>query len=97
MKNRERVKVIIYSRPGCHLCHDAEAAIRQSSCQQEIEVQVVNIDDDPRLQERYAFDIPVVFINGIKAFKHRVSPEEFCRKVRRLRNKHGKSPLRIFA
>jgi hypothetical protein len=45
----------------------------------------VNIDDDPLLRERYGSDIPVIFINGVKAFKHRVDPQEFKRKLRRLR------------
>jgi glutaredoxin len=76
--------VIIYSRPDCHLCHEAEEAIRHSSCSPEVEIEMVNIDEDPRLQELYKDDVPVVFINGVKVFKHRVSPEDFCRKVRRL-------------
>jgi len=44
----------------------------------------VNIDEDPALGERYGDDIPVIFINGVKAFKHRVDPREFKRKLRRL-------------
>lgn len=87
-----KVPVTIYSRPDCHLCHEAEAAIRRSPCHQEIEIELVNIDEDPRLQQRYKHDIPVVFINGVKVFKHRVAPDDFCRKVRRLRKKMAPAP-----
>ena len=36
------------------------------------------------LVEKYGYDIPVVLINGIKVFKHRVDPREFRRKLRRI-------------
>jgi glutaredoxin len=84
MMSDTKVRVTIYWRPDCHLCHEADAAIRQSLCRHEIEIELVNIEDDAILFEQYQFDIPVVLINGIKAFKHRVPPDEFCRKVRRL-------------
>lgn len=92
MRKLEKARVIIYSRPDCHLCHEAEAAIRRSSCSQEIEIEMVNIDEDPHLRELYQNDIPVVFINGVKAFKHRVSPEDFCRKLRRLARRSSWRP-----
>jgi len=76
--------VTIYSRPDCHLCHEAEQAIRQSACWSEVELEVINIDECPERYEQFKNDIPVVLINGIKVFKHRVDPTEFCRKVKRL-------------
>jgi glutaredoxin len=76
--------VIIYSRPGCHLCDEAKAAIRASGCDGEFSLEEINIDEDSALRERYGHDIPVVFINGVKAFKHRVDRREFKRKLRRL-------------
>jgi glutaredoxin len=77
-------KVTIYTRPGCHLCEEAKAAIKASGCEGEFLLEEVNIDDDPLLRERYGWDIPVIFINGVKVFKHRVDPQEFKRKLRRL-------------
>lgn len=76
--------VTIYTRPGCHLCDQARAAIEASGCSGEYALEEVNIDEDPALQERYGHDIPVIFINGVKAFKHRVESREFKRKLRRL-------------
>ncbi|HXU37416.1 MAG TPA: glutaredoxin family protein [Blastocatellia bacterium] len=77
-------EVTIYTRPGCHLCEEAKAAINASGCEGEFILKEVNIDDDPLLREQYGYDIPVIFINGVKAFKHRVDPREFKRKLRRL-------------
>jgi glutaredoxin len=76
--------VTIYSRPGCHLCDEAKAAIRAAGCDGEFKLEEINIDEDSALSERYGNDIPVIFINGVKAFKHRVDGREFKRKLRRL-------------
>jgi glutaredoxin len=80
----QRATVVIYSRPGCHLCEEAKAAIRSAGCSDEFELREVNIDEEPGTPERYQYDIPVVSINGIKVFKHKVDPKEFKRKLRRL-------------
>jgi glutaredoxin len=75
-------RVTIYSRPGCHLCEEAKAVIAASGCDMEIEE--IDIDQHPSLYERYKYDIPVILINGVKAFKHRVDEREFIKKFRRL-------------
>jgi glutaredoxin len=79
-----KTRVTIYSRPECHLCHEAEEIISHAVCRDEFEIAVINIDEHPELLEQFKNDIPVVFINGIKAFKQRVDPKDFCRKIRRL-------------
>ncbi len=77
-------RVTIYSRPGCHLCEEAKATILASTCAREFEIEEINIDEDATLCERYKYDIPVILINGVKAFKHRVDASEFAKKFRRL-------------
>ncbi len=79
-----KARVIIYTRPGCHLCHEAKAVISASGCNDEFSLEEVNIDDDEALRQRYGYDVPVIFINGVKAFKHRVDAGDFKRKLRRL-------------
>jgi glutaredoxin len=80
-----KATVIIYSRPGCHLCEEAKANILASGCDAEYVLDEVNIDEDPQLRERFQYDIPIIFINGIMAFKHKVAARDFKRKLRRLR------------
>jgi hypothetical protein len=43
----------------------------------------IDIQTDPALFERFRYDIPVVFINGNKAFKHRLEDKELERRLRR--------------
>jgi len=80
----QRSIVIIYSRPGCHLCEEAKATILAAGCLDEFELREVNIEGDPGALAQYQYDIPVVFINGVRVFKHKVDPKEFRRKLRRL-------------
>jgi len=79
--------VTIYTRPGCHFCEEAKTAIRASDCDADITLAEINIDLDPALRERYGYDVPVIFINGVKVFTHRVDPSEFGRKLKRLSGK----------
>jgi hypothetical protein len=44
----------------------------------------VNIETDDALRAQYGWEIPVVVINGVKAFKYRLTAREFKRKLRRL-------------
>jgi Glutaredoxin and related proteins len=77
--------VTFYSRPGCHLCDEAKQAISESGCEGEFFLEEINIDDDPKLAELYRNDIPVVLIDGVKVFKHRVDPRDFRRKLHRFK------------
>ena len=69
--------VIIYSKPGCHLCDEAKAVIENSGCADRFSIEEVNIESDPDLLRKYKYDIPVVTIDGVEYFRHRVNREEF--------------------
>jgi glutaredoxin len=72
-----KTRVTIYSRPGCHLCDEAKAVIENSKCSDRFTLEEINIESDEELLKKYKYDIPVVTIDGIEAFIHRVDPEEF--------------------
>jgi len=80
---RERVLVTLYTRPGCHLCDEAKEAMLAARCADEYTLDEVNIESDPRLLHLYRNDIPVILINSIEAFRHRVATEDFRREVAR--------------
>jgi glutaredoxin len=77
-----KARVTIYSRPGCHLCDKAKEAILTAACPDDLILEEINIDTDPELRERYKFDIPVIAINGVEAFRHHVDPVEFKKRIR---------------
>ena len=72
-----KARVIVYSRPGCHLCDEAKAAIEKSNCSDHYTLEEVNIESDDELLKKYQYDIPVITVDGVEAFKHRVDPEQF--------------------
>jgi glutaredoxin len=77
----EKARVIIYSRPGCHLCDVAKAVIENSNCSDRYTLEEVNIESDDELLRKYKYDIPVVTIDGVEAFRHRVDAREFKSRV----------------
>lgn len=76
-----KAHVTVYSRPGCHLCDEAKAAIESAGCDDAFTLEEVNIDEDPELGARYRYDIPVIAINGVPTFMHRIDPEVFRQKI----------------
>jgi glutaredoxin len=83
-----KAHVIIYSRPDCHLCDEAKQAIAAAGGQDEYTLDEINIESDPDLLKRYQFDIPVITINGVEAFRHRLTSAAF--RERLLRSSGGK-------
>lgn len=73
--------VTLYTRPGCHLCEEAKAAIAPLLGEFGAHLREVNIDQDVVLKERYGWDIPVIFIGQRKAAKHRVDLAQFRRQL----------------
>jgi Glutaredoxin-like domain (DUF836). len=57
--------IVLYSRPDCHLCDEARAAmlaIRDQGLR--FELQEIDIDSDDELLSRYLERIPVVTVEG---------------------------------
>ena len=78
-----KAHVIVYSRPGCHLCDEAKAVMENSGLSDRFTLEEVNIESDAELLRKYKYDIPVITIDGEEAFRHRVDPGKF--KIRVIR------------
>jgi glutaredoxin len=60
-----RTEVVLYGRPGCHLCDEARAALLKIAAEPPgFELRELNIEDDERLLLRFCDRIPVVEIGG---------------------------------
>ena len=81
--------VIIFSRPGCHLCDEAKAAILSAGCNDQFLLEEINIESDEELLRKYKYDIPVITINGVESFIHRVDPKEFATRIKRISESGG--------
>ena len=73
--------VTLYTRAGCCLCDEAKEVLAQARRRADFEYQELDIDRDPQLLRLYNDEVPVIAINGIKAFKYRVAMNEFLKKL----------------
>ena len=74
--------VVVYSRKGCHLCEIVKDTLDQIQGDVDFHWREVDIDADPQLQRQFNDTVPVVFIDGRKAFKYRMEKEQFLRALR---------------
>lgn len=75
-------EVLVYSRKGCHLCEVVKDQLAQLHPHHDFTWREIDIDADPELRQKYNEEVPVVFINGRKAFKYRMDPAQFLKTLR---------------
>ncbi|HJM89575.1 MAG TPA: glutaredoxin family protein [Dehalococcoidia bacterium] len=56
--------VVLYSRPGCHLCEDALQLLESLRAEFGFALSEVNIESDPELERRFFVEIPVIELDG---------------------------------
>lgn len=74
-------EVVVYSKPGCHLCDVVKETLASLEGRGSFQWREVNIEDDPELSRLYWDQIPVVFVDGRKSFKYRMSERDFLRRL----------------
>ena len=82
MSRRTLPQLTLYSRPGCHLCDDMKTLIARVAARLPLGLEVVNIDEDPVLTERYGLEIPVLLVDGRKVAKYRIEEAVLERTLR---------------
>jgi thiol-disulfide isomerase/thioredoxin len=83
------VKVEIYSKRDCHLCDEAKTVLLHVQARTPFELVELDIEKDPALFERFKEEVPVVFVDGHKAFKFRVDEKDFEQRLGRARDFAG--------
>jgi glutaredoxin len=76
-------EVVLYTKAGCCLCDDAKQALQVARAQVEFTVREVDIETDRDLYEAHRNDIPVIEIDGRRAFKHRVTAQMLVARLSR--------------
>ena len=74
--------LIVYSKPGCHLCEEAVRALTQLQAETPFTLEEINIQDDPELLAEYGEQIPVVLLNGEFLFEYTVEEDVLRQKLR---------------
>ena len=67
-------RVILYGKPGCCLCEEALAVLRDMQIEALFELVEVDIESDPALYARFIETIPVIEVDGDTFCEFRVDP-----------------------
>ena len=67
-------KVVVYTAAECGLCRRALEVVREVGQEVAFELDVVDIGGDSELEARYREHLPVIEIDGERAFTYFVDP-----------------------
>lgn len=76
------MRIVLYSRPGCHLCDIAREVLAAERERTPFELEEISIEGDDALELEYQIRIPVVEIDGREVFEVEVDAAELARHVR---------------
>lgn len=77
------VQLTLVTRANCCLCDDMKAIAATVAAESGAALVIQDVDADPALHARFSDEVPVLLINGRKAFKYRLSAVELRRRVAR--------------
>ena len=72
------MRVVLYTRPGCHLCDVAREVIAAERSRWTFEFEEIDISLDDSLEKELGIRIPVVAVDGEERFEVEVDPQEFA-------------------
>jgi glutaredoxin len=58
------VRVVVYSKPGCHLCADACAAVARVAADMGVGWEQLDITGDESLMRQWSEYVPVIVVDG---------------------------------
>lgn len=70
------MRVVLYSRAGCHLCDAARDVLLAERSRSPFDLVEVDVGGDDDLERRYGIRIPVVEIDGVERFEYEVDAVE---------------------
>ncbi len=65
--------LVLYSRPGCHLCDEMKAVVQRVAQTVPLTLSEIDISGDQQLVEQFGLEIPVLLVDGKKAAKYRLT------------------------
>jgi glutaredoxin len=78
-----KAELLLYTRKDCCLCEEMKSTLSGVANRVPFALQEIDVDTSPVLQDKYGNEVPVLFINGRKAFKYRVTTRELEKRLKR--------------
>ena len=77
------MELVLYTRSDCELCREMETVLDEVLARFQTELKRVLIDGDANLEAQFGIEVPVLFVNGRKAFKYRCTSRELRTRLAR--------------
>ena len=74
-------RVVLYHAEGCHLCERARGVVASVRAEVPFDLEEIDIGGEPALEAEYREWLPVVEIDGTRAFVYYVDEVAFRRKI----------------
>lgn len=72
------VVLTVYGREYCHLCHDMVAALDALRPVYAFTLEMIDVDEDMALEQRYGHLVPVLVANGEEICHYHFDPAAFA-------------------
>ena len=69
-------QLVLYSRKDCCLCEDMKTIINSVAKKIPLSLEEIDVDTSTELRNAYGEEVPVLYIDGRKAFKYNVTARE---------------------
>lgn len=76
-------KLKLYTRKDCCLCDEMKDVVRRVSRKIPIDLDEIDVDGLPELRDEFGNEVPLLFIDGRKAFKYRVTEKALANRLRK--------------
>jgi hypothetical protein len=77
------IELKLYTRADCELCHEMETVVAQEMAHFAARLERIDIGGNSELEGRFGQEVPVLFVNGRKAFKYRATARELRKRLGR--------------
>lgn len=77
----EPIQLTLLTRSDCHLCEEMAEVVRVVAEGGSFRLDQVDVDGDATLLDRYGDQVPVLLINGRRAFKYRLTAGALRRRL----------------
>ena len=74
---KTKARVVLYTKTNCGLCDKMREQMALANCDDLYTLEEVDIEKDAQLFARYRYEIPVLCIDGVEAFRYRLRADEF--------------------
>lgn len=85
MENNSVLVLTVFGREDCHLCHEMIAVLEAIQPTKSFELELVDVDRDANLEEKYGHLVPVLTANGEEIchyFLDRTALDAYFAKIR---------------